>query len=190
MIRILCPTIVLLLAAGCGTQPADTDPHAGHDHPPGEHDHADGDGHDGHDHAADDGHDDDRHDHGEGDHEDHALSVELAGASYTVTLHGAVAAGGEAHADIVRSGPATAALRAWVGVEGGRGSMKALVEFGAADTAHAHIMAPDPLPEGSALWLEASDDAGERSTASVPLPEIRYTAPEGHSHEDGHDHAH
>lgn len=176
MPRILIPVCTALLLAACGGQSESGDAGAdAHDHGPG-----------GHSHGTEAP--------STGD-ESHAQSTtlgsaSLAGRSYEAAAFGPVVAGGEGHFELSASGgDAPAALRAWIGLEDGRGSMKSLLES-SGDSYHLHLMAPDPLPEGAALWLEAEDAAGETSTASIPLPAaapIEYTAPEGHSH-DGHDH--
>jgi hypothetical protein len=138
--------------AACGGKPPATggaaahDDHAGHDH---------GDEHAGHDHGDD--HADEHH--GEG----RSLgSATIGGHTVTVSLAGEVEPGGVAHVEIaVAGGPARpTAVRAWVGGEEARGSVKALAEH-KTHGYHAHVEVPAQHAEGSALWIEVESAAGE-----------------------------
>jgi len=103
----------------------------------------------------------------------------------------------------ITDGAAPTAIRAWIGVANGRGSTKSKLG-GAAGAFHGHLHSPDPMPEGSTLWVEAEDANGGTAKASLPLPagdhdhehrdaeakpEVKPDLPAGHSHE-GHDHKH
>lgn len=165
MHRFLTILTALALAAGLGAAEHD---HAGHDH---------GGGNGGHDHAA--GHGDEGKAHSLG-------QVAVGGATFAVTLHGEVTAGGEAVLGIaVAEGAAPAELRSWIGIRNGRGSVKALLEADDHGHYHGHLEVPESLPEDSAVWLEVVTDAG-RERGSVALPEA------GHGHDQkagtGHDH--
>ncbi len=141
--------------------------HDGDEHEAGDHD---GHDHDGHDH---DGHDHDGHDHGEDAHHGprHDLGeVEVAGLSLKVAVLGAVEAGREAVLDIEVTGGPCAALRAWIGIASGRGSMKARLD-GTNGDFHGHIEVPSTLPTGSAIWLDVEGPGGTRERMSVALPQ-------------------
>jgi hypothetical protein len=149
---------LLLLAvamfAACGDKPADPVTPAG-----------DANGHpDSGDHDSGEDHDD--HDHGE--------RVELgeskAGAhTVTLALFGPIEAGQEAVLDIDVEGAAAETVRAWVGIESGRGSLKAKVE-GEDGSYHGHLEVPATLPEGSAIWIELQAADGTRTRTSFPIP--------------------
>jgi hypothetical protein len=163
--------LALAAFAACGgdkdTGHTDDD---GHDHENGDHDH-EGSGHD---------HEGGGHDHEDGDHDredggnDHGERVELGktevgGHVVTVALLGDVEPGHEAGLDIEVEGPAPTAVRAWVGIESGKGSRRAKVD-GEDGTYHGHLEVPSSLPEQSAIWLEVEAADGKRSKTSFALP--------------------
>jgi hypothetical protein len=163
--------ILLFLAVGlfaaCGEK--DTSGHSdenGHSHEDGDHDHEDGD----HDHEDGD------HDHEDGDHDehDHGDRVDLGKASagsfaVTLAIFGEIEAGHEGVLDIDIEGD-PAVVRAWVGVESGKGSLKAKVD-GEDGGYHGHIEVPATLPEGSAIWIEVEDADGNKERVSFQIPE-------------------
>lgn len=129
-----------------------------HDH---DHDHAD--------HAG--------HDHGHG--EPIPLG-ETAAGPYRVRAardRGELAPGGDAAIDVwiepaADGAPRVAAVRLWIGAEDAAGSIKARAEIeNPANPAqwHTHAELPDPLPEGSRLWIEIEDDSGATTLASFDL---------------------
>jgi hypothetical protein len=132
-----------------------------HTHAPGEeHDHAAGDEHD---HAGDTG-----HGHEEGEPHDLGAAT-IGGFEVQVTRHGDIAAGAETAINISVAGEAQpAAIRVWIGTEDARGSLKARAEA-EGDHYHAHIEAPDPLPEGAAVWVEVESAEGARQAVSFPV---------------------
>lgn len=117
--------------------------------------------HDGHDHG---GHD---HGHDHGDDHDHGPTVEL-GVQTVGTFEvkasrdGELTPGGDAPIDvwITGAGAKVSAVRFWIGLPDGRGSMKAKAEL-EKDNWHTHAEVPSPLPEGSKLWIEIETDGGE-----------------------------
>ncbi len=133
---------------------------------------------DGHEHE--DGHDDhDGHDHKDGEHEgdehgDHGERHEVgkgqAGA-FTVSLavFGEIEAGHEAVLDVEVAGGTCTALRAWVGVESGKGSLKTKIDGEDGDY-HGHIEVPATLAQGSAIWIELEGTDGKKSRTSFKLP--------------------
>jgi hypothetical protein len=65
-----------------------------------------------------------------------------------------------------------AAVRFWIGTEDAKGSVKAKAEVENAadpDRWHVHAEIPNPMPEGSMLWVEIEDDKGAISTGSFDL---------------------
>ena len=159
--------------AGCdkgndsGTSPAHS---SEDDH---DHDHAhegDADDHD-HAHAGDaDDHDHD-HDHGEHDHGDsHELgSITIAGATMDVSMSGELTPNEEVHIDIVHTGgPLPAAVRLWIGVASGDGSLKSKAD-GHDNHFHGHAEVPTQMPDGAALWIEVESASGAPESGSLPL---------------------
>jgi hypothetical protein len=121
------------------------------------------DAHAGHDHAAD----------------AHGPAIALGTVTITTTAvavsaAGAFAAGAEWHLEMVLTPdqPAPKAIRVWVGLENGRGSVKAKAEAekGAKGEYSAHVEIPKPLPGDSALWiaLEAADGTTVKGSLAVP----------------------
>ena len=87
---------------------------------------------------------------------------------------GIPAAGKEWHVtvDLPAGTAAPKAVRIWVGIESGRGSEKAKAE---AEAAHpggyeAHVDVPNPLPEGSKIWISIEPASGEAVKGSLALP--------------------
>ena len=179
---------LMLLAAAifaaCGDdhKTDDHDDHDGHEHEEGHDDHDDHDGHeheeghddhDGHEHKdGHEGHDDhDGHEHEEGhdDHEHgekHALGKSKAGShDVTLAIFGEIEAGHEAVVDIEIEGEEHITVRAWVGVESGKGSLKAKLEGKDGDY-HGHLEVPAKLPDRSAIWVEIEDEKGSRNRTS------------------------
>lgn len=154
MMRTLACVPFLVLFAACGGGDAQ--------HPPGTHVHADGTVHrDDHAPAKDD------HEHGERQ----ALgSVVLGPHTLAVFQDGVPMPGKEGHIDLeVAAGQALPeAVRGWIGVESAQGSRKVRFEKESATNLHGHVEVPDPLPAGSALWLEVDGAAGP-VRASVAL---------------------
>ena len=165
MIRLLLVASFALLLVACGGDDHAHD-HGDHAH---DHDHAD---HADHAHA-DDGH---QHDHAAGTEDDHghgeavALpSVTIGGWTVSGERFGEVTAGGEIAAELqlLPEDTVPTAVRAWIGDESGRGSVKAKAEA----TEHGwqvHVPVPGELPEGSQLWVEI-ESGDERVRGAVGL---------------------
>jgi hypothetical protein len=65
-----------------------------------------------------------------------------------------------------------AAVRFWIGTQDGKGSVKARAEIEDPkdpDRWHTHAEVPNPLPEGSKLWVEIETDKGETVSGSFDL---------------------
>ena len=163
-----CATASLSMT-GCGdstpTKSAATasakDDHAGHDH--AGHDHA------GHDHAADETHAELA---AEDDHGATTTLGEQAAGGFTLkaSRDGDLVAGKEAPIDIdVQGAGKVAAVRFWIGVEDGAGSMKAKAELEHTTNWHTHAEVPNPLPAGAKLWVEIEAEGGAKYVVSFDL---------------------
>lgn len=154
---------VLLLAfialPGCGGKDGD---HKDHDHK--DHDHKD-ESHKDHDHK-DEGHKDHKHGENEAGPRKVLGKSDLLGYSVEVALYGEAKAGSEAALDVVLTGGTgePQAVRAWIGVESGDGSIKAKLEKEGKGF-HGHVETPKTLAAGSAVWVEIQDDKGEKKAA-------------------------
>lgn len=134
--------------------------------------------HDG-DHAHDHDHDHDHdHAHAEGgkmekDHghgETTQLGEQKAGP-YTVkaSRDGDVKAGGDVPVDIwVDGGAKGKAVRVWFGTEDAKGSIKAKCEVEDGQW-HTHGEVPDPMPEGSKLWVEIEGEDGTKTVVGFTI---------------------
>src|SRR5436190_15870715 len=125
-------------------------------------------GKDGHDHSKDNktttsG--------GGGKKDDHANATPLgektvAGLKLKAVQDEPIKAGGEGAFDLSITGyPAgqkPKAVRFWVGVESGDGSVKSKAEEESADTWHTHAEVPNPIPAGAKFWAEVEPAAGEK----------------------------
>jgi hypothetical protein len=69
--------------------------------------------------------------------------------------------GGEGAFDVVITGGKPKAVRFWVGVEDGKGSVKAKADEETTDNWHTHAELPNPLPAGSKFWVEVEPPTGE-----------------------------
>jgi hypothetical protein len=134
--------------------------------------------HDG-DHAHDHDHDHDHdHAHAEGgkmekDHghgETTQLGEQKAGP-YTVkaSRDGDVKAGGDVPVDIwVDGGAKGKAVRVWFGTAAAKGSIKATCEVEDGQW-HTHGEVPDPMPEGSKLWVEIEGEDGTKTVVGFAI---------------------
>jgi major membrane immunogen (membrane-anchored lipoprotein) len=95
--------------------------------------------------------------------------AKIGDSTVTVAFFGEIKAGAEAVLDIEVEGGEVDALRAWVGDESGTGSLKSKLDGKDGDY-HGHIDTPDPIAEGSAIWVEIEDASGKLSAASFKLP--------------------
>lgn len=98
--------------------------------------------------------------------------VELGGLTVRALQgHGEAAAGKELH--LVVELPEEAAgstVRAWIGTDDRLASMVALAEYSESGGGHElHAVAPDPLPENAAWWIEVERSDGTTHVGSVPL---------------------
>ncbi|MGE3173513.1 MAG: hypothetical protein AB7O97_12890 [Planctomycetota bacterium] len=150
--KLLLPLTASLLFAACG-----------HDH---DHDH----GPDGHTHPAPAGGGDggDGHTHAHGPRVPLG-EVTVGGRTIAVSRLAEIQPGHEADFDLdFQKGPLPAAVRGWIGVESGQGSRKVRFEPETETRMHGHPEVPDPMPEGSKLWLELEgEDGTERASVAL-----------------------
>ena len=164
LLGVPCCALALAVFAGCEKNEVPTAAKAGdHSH---DHDHA-------HDHDHDHGH---AHaeggkmekDHGHG--ETTQMGEQKAGP-YTVKVSrdGDVKPGGDVPVDIwVDGGAKGKAVRFWFGTEDGKGSLKAKCEVEDGHW-HTHGEVPDPMPEGSKLWIEIEGDDGTKTVVGFAI---------------------
>ena len=78
--------------------------------------------------------------------------------------------GGDGAFDVTITGDGKPkAVRFWVGVQSGEGSVKAKAEEETPGNWHTHAEVPDPLPPGSKFWVEVEPAQGERFTAGFDM---------------------
>lgn len=101
-------------------------------------------------------------------------NVTLGTVVATVEGAGLPVAGKEWHVtvDLPAGTVAPKAIRVWVGIESGRGSEKSKAEPEAAHPGghETHVKIPEPIPEGSKLWVSLEPTAGDVVKGSLPLP--------------------
>jgi ABC-type Zn2+ transport system substrate-binding protein/surface adhesin len=132
--------------------------------------------HDG-DHAHDHDHDHD-HDHADGGKMDkdhgHGATTEMGehkAGPYTVKVSrdGDIKAGGDVPVDIwVDGGAKGKSVRFWFGTEDAKGSIKAKCEVEDGHW-HTHGEVPDPMPEGSKLWIEIEGEDGAKTVVGFDI---------------------
>ena len=165
LLGVSCCALALAVFAGCEKKDAAAPAAKAGDH-----------SHDG-DHAHDHDHDHD-HAHGEGDKpmkdDGHGETVQMGeqkAGPYTVKVSrdGEIKAGGDVPVDIwVDGGAKGNAVRFWFGTEDGKGSIKAKCEV-EGDQWHTHGEVPDPMPEGSKLWIEIEGEDGTKTVVGFAI---------------------
>lgn len=146
--------------AACGDKHSKDDEH-GHEHEEGDHAHEQGGpAHKDDDHAGE-------HDHGERIDVGSATAGDL---TVKLAVFGKVEAGREAVLDIDVKGGAAVAVRAWIGVESAKGSLKAKID-GEGGAYHGHLEVPATLPQGSRIWVEIELEDGSRNATSFAIPQ-------------------
>lgn len=113
-----------------------------------------------------------KHDHKPGEKEEHKGekkdlgTQEIGGFKVQVTLVGDATPGKEAIFIITPKGEGEPkAVRAWVGVESGQGSIKTKAEEEKEGEWHAHHQVSKPLPPKSQFWVELETPAGKPKAA-------------------------
>lgn len=130
-----------------------------------------------HSHDGDHAHDHD-HDHAkagsmskdDGHGETTQMGEQKAGP-YTVKVSrdGDVKAGGDVPVDIwVDGGAKGKSVRFWFGAEDAKGSIKAKCEVEDGHW-HTHGEVPDPMPEGSKLWIEIEGEDGTKTVVGFDI---------------------
>lgn len=121
----------------------------------------------GHSHA-------DGHDHDHADSHSHGARTELgeqtvSGVSVRASRDGDFKPGGDAPIFVETAGaPAVNAVRFWIGAQDARGSVKARAEREGGGW-HSHVQIPNPLPDGSKLWVEIEQEGGQKAVAGFEL---------------------
>ena len=95
-------------------------------------------------------------------------SSDLGDFKIKVASIGEITPGKEGVLDGEVSGGSLAAIRAWVGVESAKGSLKSKMGVSGKGF-HGHVEVPTTLPDGSAIWLEVEDAAGKKHKASFKM---------------------
>ncbi len=163
LLGVSCCALALAVFAGCEKKAAPASAAKAGDH-----------SHDG-DHAHDHDHD---HAHAEGGKmgkdDGHGETTEMGeqqAGPYTVKVSrdGDVKPGGDVPVDIwVDGGAKGKAVRFWFGTEDGKGSIKAKCEVEDGHW-HTHGEVPDPLPEGSKLWIEIEGEDGTKTVVGFAI---------------------
>jgi ABC-type Zn2+ transport system substrate-binding protein/surface adhesin len=163
LLGVSCCALALAVFAGCEKKDAAAPAAKAGDH-----------SHDG-DHAHDHDHD---HDHAEGDKpmkdDGHGETVQLGeqkAGPYTVKVSrdGEIKAGGDVPVDIwVDGGAKGKSVRFWFGAEDAKGSIKAKCEVEDGHW-HTHGEVPDPMPEGSKLWIEIEGEDGTKTLVGFAI---------------------
>ncbi len=83
---------------------------------------------------------------------------------------GEIRPGGDAPIDVWIDGGkgGAAVVRFWIGTEDAKASLKARADI-ENDHWHTHVEVPDPIPEGSRLWVEIEDPKGLATLLSFEL---------------------
>lgn len=117
----------------------------------------------------------DDHAHNDGDGHHHGVTIQLGeqiagGFNVKASRDGAVTPGKDAAIDVWVTGGTSkvTAVRFWIGTQDGKGSVKAKAEL-EKDNWHTHAEVPNPLPQGSKLWVEVEDDKGAKSVVGFEL---------------------
>ncbi|GMU23347.1 MAG: hypothetical protein AMXMBFR13_34260 [Phycisphaerae bacterium] len=121
--------------------------------------------HEGHQHGA-----------GAGGHEHHAGEKHDLGTTkvgefeVAASYSGTMTPGEELDIDLAVKGERAklAAIRAWIGVDDAKGSLKAKAAP-EGEGYHAEVEVPGPLPEGAAVWVEIETNQGQKLLGSLAL---------------------
>ncbi len=125
-----------------------------------------------------------KHEHGPGthqheakkkDHHDPAIKKQDFGTTTvaslkfeSITQEGAIMAGEEGAFDVViaEGQKPPKAMRAWIGVASGQGSVKTKLEKEPNRHYHSHVEVPETIPAGSQYWLEVEPEKGPKAKTS------------------------
>jgi hypothetical protein len=104
------------------------------------------------------------------DHKQTSLGKTMIGPyEVEALLDGKVEAGKETEFELKlhKGSPEPKAIRAWIGIESGRGSVKAK-SHKHGDEISIHCEAPDPIPADAKLWIELETEQGKEK-GSLPI---------------------
>ncbi len=167
MMKFATVSLVLSLAmmAGCdqkqkegATPPAAKVDEHGHD--PAVHAGESKDSHEGDQHGTE-AHAGERHDLG---------ATKVGDFEVSASYSGTITPGKEIDVDLSLKGDRSkaAAIRAWLGAKDAKGSIKAKAAP-EGEGYHAEVEAPEPLPEGAAVWVEIETNQGQTLVGSLAL---------------------
>jgi hypothetical protein len=133
------------------------------------------DDHDGHDHGDDEYmHDDHAHEeggvhmHADGDGESLG-TLTIDDTTVGVVMMGEAKPGSAVDIEVIHTdGPVPAAVRMWIGVESGLGSLK-IKAHTHGDHYHGVVEVPAELADSAALWIEIESPEGTRVATSIPI---------------------
>jgi hypothetical protein len=111
------------------------------------------------------------HDHGHAHGEKKDLgTTTIAGLKLTVSQMGTITPGGEGvfEVSLGKGQPKPKAIRLWVGVPSGEGSVKAKATSENQDY-DVHVEVPKTLPENSRLWVEVEPATGKKFKLGLGL---------------------
>jgi hypothetical protein len=98
-------------------------------------------------------------------------TVEAGGTKFDVFQLEPIVAGGTGDFDLDFAAGAAfpPAIRGWVGIESGEGSVKVRFDKETATRLHGHPEIPKPLPEGSRFWVEVELANGQKPRVGLGL---------------------
>lgn len=120
---------------------------------------------------------DERHDAGSHEgHEHHAGERHELGATkvgefeVSAAYSGTITPGKEVDVDLALKGERgkVAAIRAWIGTEDAKGSMKAKAAP-EGEGYHAEVEVPEPMPAGAALWVEIETSQAQKLVGNLSM---------------------
>ena len=166
MAKVLTASLMLWLAMTLGCEKKPEQPKSGSSPAAQKDEHGyDSGSHEGHEHGAEGS----SHEHHAG--ERHELGATKVGEfEVSASYSGTIAPGKEVDVDLALKGERgkVAAIRAWIGAEDAKGSIKAKAAPEGAGY-HAEVEAPDPLPADAAVWVEIETHQGQMLVGSLVL---------------------
>lgn len=172
MMKIATVSLVLSLAmmVGCDSkQKQDAAPPTAkvdeHGHDPAIHAGESKEAHEGHEHEGEAA----GHQHHAGEKHDLG-TIKVGDFEVTASYSGTIAPGKEVDVDLSLKGERgkVAAIRSWIGAQDAKGSIKAKAAP-EGEGYHAEVEAPEPLPEGAAVWVEIETNQGQTLIGSLAM---------------------
>lgn len=121
----------------------------------------------------------DEHGHDAGSHEGHEHhagerhelgATKVGEFEISAAYSGTITPGKEVDVDLALKGERgkVAAIRAWIGTEDAKGSMKAKAAL-EGEGYHAEVEVPEPMPAGAALWVEIETSQAQKLLGALAL---------------------